>query len=435
MSISMNILMITNVFTPQIGGVTRSIQQFCEEFRHQGHRVLVIAPQYEEILENEEDVIRVPAIPNFYLNQYSLPLPVFSTLIPEIRNFRPQIVHVHHPFLLGNIGLQIAADQNIPLVYTHHTRYSVYIETKTDWPGFIEEGLLELIVGFCELCDGVVAPSAGIRELLRQNGITTRIEVIPTGVDLQRFAHARPEALRQRLSLPEKTFIVGHVGRLSPEKNTPFLTRAVAAFLTAHPAAQFVVVGDGPDRENMESLLQQEGLTERIHFSGFLEGDELTDAYAGFDVFAFASHSETQGMVITEAMAAGTPVVAVNATGVCDVIVDGVNGRLIPRDDVAAFVEGLKSIADAGDQGSAGWRQRALQSAQELSQSACATQMLNLYSELIAEPRETPANEWERLQQRWEARWQLWRLRARAMGVAARKTLNPLDDSRSIPGD
>jgi len=431
----MNILMVSNVFTPQIGGVTRSIQQFCEEFRSQGHRVLVIAPRYQEAQENEDDVIRVPAIPNFYLNQYSLPLPVFSTLIPEVRNFRPEIVHVHHPFLMGSVGLQIAADQNIPLVYTHHTRYSVYIETKTDWPSFVEEGLLELIVGFCELCDGVVAPSAGIQDLLRQNGITARIEVIPTGVDLQRFAHVSSATLRQRLALPENAFIVGHVGRLSPEKNTSFLTQAVAAFLKDNPVAEFVVVGDGPDRENMEILLLQEGLSDRCHFLGFLEGDELADAYAGFDVFAFASHSETQGMVITEAMAAGTPVVAVNATGVCDVIVDGVNGRLIPRDDIAAFAEGLKSISVMGDQEFAGWRQRALQSAQEMSQLACTIQMLNLYSELIAGPRSTPANEWERLQQRWEARWRLWRLRVRAMGVAARKTLSPPDEPRSMPGD
>jgi len=430
----MNILMITNVFTPQIGGVTRSVQQFCHEFRNQGHCVLVIAPEYDRSPTDEHDVIRVPAIPNFYQNQYPLPLPAFSTLIPEIRGFSPDIVHVHHPFLLGSTGQLIAADRNVPLVYTHHTRYSVYIETKTDWPRSIEEGILELIIGFCELCDGIVAPSVGIQDLLRQRGITTRMQVIPTGVDLKRFAHAQPGALRQRLSLPEETWIVGHVGRLAPEKNTLFLARAVAAFLKEHAQSEFVVVGDGPDRDSMEDILQQEGVGDRSHFMGFLEGAELVDAYAAFDVFAFASHSETQGMVLSEAMAAGVPVVGVDATGVRDLIVDGVNGRLIPRDDIPDFVNALTSIASTGKSESECWRQGALNSAAEVSLSVSAARMIDFYSELIRHPQRTPLNDWERLQQRWEARWQLWRNRARAMAAAARETFHQENESRSTPG-
>jgi len=429
----MNVLMITNVFTPQIGGVTRSVQQFCEEFREQGHRVLVIAPEYDEIPPAESNVIRVSAIPNFYQNQYSLPLPVFSTLIPAVREFSPDIVHVHHPFLLGSIGQLIAADRNVPLVYTHHTRYSVYIETKTDWPRSVEEGILELIVGFCELCDGVVAPSAGIRDLLQQRGVTSRMQVIPTGVDLRRFAQADPGALRQRLSLSQERFIVGHVGRLAPEKNTPFLTQGVAAFLKEHSEAVFVVIGDGPDRESMENFLQQAGMGHRSYFLGFLEGDELVDAYAGFDVFAFASHSETQGMVLAEAMAAGVPVVGVDATGVRDLIVDGVNGRLVARENVAAFVEGLNSIASTEESEPDRWRRGALQSAADSSQPFCAARMLEFYSELIRHPRTPARNEWERLQQRWEASWQLWRVRARAVAAAARETLGQTNESHTSP--
>jgi len=425
----MNILMITNVFAPQIGGVTRSVQQFCEEYRKQGHRVLVIAPEYAELPDGETDVIRVQAIPNFYLKQYSLPIPIFSALIPQVRDFAPDIVHVHHPFLLGSIGQLIAGDQNIPLVYTHHTRYSVYIEAKTDLPRSIEVGIVELILGFCELCDGVVAPSQGIRDLLLQRGVTSRIEVIPTGVDLDRFTDANPDALRHRLSLSEKTTIVGHVGRLAPEKNTPFLARAVASFLKNHPDSVFVVVGDGPDKEEMETILQQEDVGHLCHFIGFLEGSELVNAYASFDIFAFASHSETQGMVLAEAMAAGVPVVGVDATGVRDLIIDGVNGRLIPRDDVDAFVEGLKSIATGSDEQRAEWSSQARHSAKESSQSVCGEKMLQFYQELIESRNPEPSTDWQRMQQLWDADWQMWKNRARAIAAAANESFGVTDHS------
>ncbi len=431
----MNILMVTNVYTPQIGGVTRSVQQYSDEFRRQGHQVLIIAPEYEETPQGEPDVIRVAAIPNFYQHQYSLPLPVFSRLLPDVKGFQPDIVHVHHPFLLGSTGQLISADRNVPLVYTHHTRYSVYMETKTDWPRPVEEAIVELIIGFCQLCDGIVTPSAGIGELLRQRGVTSRMTAIPTGVDTSRFRAADRDALRQRLSLRDESFIVGHVGRLSPEKNTSFLVQAVAAFLKDHLNAVFVVVGDGPDRESMEQTLQQEGVDQRCHFLGFLEGNELIDAYAGFDVFAFASHSETQGMVLAEAMAAGTPVVAVEATGVSDLVVNGVNGHLIAQDEVTSFVDGLKALGQCDANRLNAYRQAALDSARELSQADCASRMLDFYGELCRHPRNPPASDWERLQQRWEARWQLWKVQARAMAAAARETLNPGDETRPLTAD
>ncbi|WP_437224204.1 glycosyltransferase [Planctomicrobium sp. SH661] len=429
---ALNILMITNVFTPQIGGVTRSVQQFCEEYRRQGHRTLIIAPEYEQTPDGETDVIRIPAIPNFYQKQYSLPLPAFSMLLPDVRDFSPDIVHVHHPFLLGSTGQLLAADRGVPLVYTHHTRYSVYIETKTDWPRSVEEGIVELIVGFCELCDGVVAPSEGIRDLLQQRGITNRIQVIPTGVDVRRFKRADRSELRRQLSLPESRKIVGHVGRLAPEKNTPFLAKAVAAFLKKSPQAEFVVVGDGPDRVSMLKVLKGEGVADRSHFLGFLEGEDLVNAYAGFDVFAFSSHSETQGMVLAEAMAAGVPVVAVDATGVRDMIIDGENGRIIPTDDVGGFVAALQEVLESPTDR---FREGAIRSAEEASQENCARNMLDFYAELIRHPRQRSLSDWERLQQRWEASWQLWQVRARAVAAAARESLTSVSGESDKASD
>lgn len=418
----MNILMVTNVYTPQIGGVTRSVQQFSDEYRAQGHKVLVIAPEYEEIPAGETDVLRVPAIPKFYQKVYPLPLPVMSTLIPDIREFSPHIVHVHHPFLLGSTGQLIAADRNIPLVYTHHTRYSVYVETKTNWPRPVEEGLVELIVGFCNLCNGVVAPSEDIAGMLRNRGVEARIEVIPTGVNVEKFSGGNAKRFRDRLGVSDDTFVVLHVGRISVEKNCRFLARAVAAFLRLNQQAVFVVVGDGPEVEPMREYFQQTGVIDRVHFLGFLENGELIDAYHGGDVFAFASHSETQGMVLGEAMAAGTPVVAVEGTGVRDIVIDQQNGRMIPRDDVDEFVDALQWVAEANGDVRDGLRRSSLETADSVSQQRCASSMLDFYSDLIRNPRPALHNDWERMQQRWEASWQRWRSRAKAVATAAKET-------------
>jgi glycosyltransferase involved in cell wall biosynthesis len=368
----------------------------------------------------------VPAIPKFYQQQYPLPLPVFSTLIPEIREFSPHIVHVHHPLLMGSTGQVIAADRGIPLVYTHHTRYSVYIETKTDWPRPIEEGILELITGFCELCDGVIAPSQGIEKLLRQRGIGGHIEVIPTGVDIEQFTLGHRGRLRDELNLSPEAFVVGHVGRLAPEKNCDFLCDAVTEFLRQVPDAVFVVVGDGPQRERCEEKIRQAGASDRCHFLGFREGADLVDAYASFDVFAFASHSETQGMVLAEAMAAAVPVVAVQGTGVRDLLVDGRNGRLVARDSISEFVAALHSIRQSDGAQRDRLRQGALETARQNSQRECATKMLDLYAHLIRHSR-TRANDWEHLQQKWDAGWQRWRNRVRAVVTATRHTFASTD--------
>lgn len=428
----MNILMLTNVFTPQVGGVTRSVQQYSEAFRQQGHRVLIVAPEYDRTPAGETDVIRVAAIPNFYLNQYPLPLPVRSVLEADVAAFKPDIVHAHHPFLLGSTAQSIAADLNVPLIYTHHTRYSIYIETKTSWPRAIEQAVIELIIGFANLSDAVVAPSRGIAALLRQRGVTSRIEIIPTGVDLNQFDDGNGNRFRDTHQVDRDAFLIGHVGRLAKEKNCGFLAQAVGQFLKDHPDALFLAVGDGPERGTFESALQQMGVREQATFTGFLSGQELIDAYFAMDLFAFASHSETQGMVLAEAMAAGTPVVAVSGTGVRDMLVNGRNGWLIERDDVAAFVEALDKIRSMSAPQRDRFRRGSRETAESVSQTRCAQKMLALYEESITRHRQPRGTEWHRLQQKWDAAWNRWKNRARAVARAAQGTITAAEQMDDV---
>ena len=429
----MKILMLTNVYTPQIGGVTRSVELFSNEMRQQGHQVKIVAPEYERMPPGEKDVIRVAAIPKFYQNQYPLPVPVVSALLPHIHEFAPDIVHVHHPFLLGSTGQAIAAECHVPLVYTHHTRYSVYIETKTNWPRPIEEGIVEMILGFCELTNGIIAPSQGIADLLKEHGVTTEIVVIPTGVDLKKFSKGNGSKIRKQEGIPEDAFVVGHVGRLAVEKNCRFLVRSIREFLKQRPDAHIVVVGDGPERAALEETLNEGTTSGQVHFLGFREGQDLIDCYHSFDLFAFASHSETQGMVLAEAMAAGSAVLAVHGTGVSDIIVDGENGRIIEKDDEQAYVAALNELYEEFKANGKLMPEGVRKTAEHYSQTQCATKVLNLYERLIAEQRTARNDEWELMQQRWEAGWNRWRNRARAVAAAARETftLQPAGDVRN----
>jgi 1,2-diacylglycerol 3-alpha-glucosyltransferase len=165
-------------------------------------------------------------------------------------------------------------------------------------------------------------------------------------VDNAKFAEGSGRGFREIFGIPEDAFIVGHVGRLAHEKNLEFLGRSVAAFLSEKPTAHFLLVGDGPYTKTLLEDLGKAGFGDRVHAPGILSGRLLTSAYRAMDTFAFASHSETQGMVLTEAMAAGVPVVAVDAPGVREVVKTGGNGIMLPKDSVPDFVRALRRIAD-----------------------------------------------------------------------------------------
>src|SRR5690606_31450022 len=187
--------------------------------------------------------------------------------------------------------------------------------------------IIELGTSYANLSDQVFAPSDSIRKLLLKRGVKTPIEVVPTGVRIERFACGDSSVCRERLNIPVSSFVVGHMGRLAPEKNLRFLAEAVIRFLREREDAVFLLVGSGSMESELQKSFGDAGLQDRVFMAGVLQGQELADALTAMDVFVFASRSETQGMVLTEAMAAGTPVIALDASGAREVVRDGVSGR------------------------------------------------------------------------------------------------------------
>lgn len=381
----MNIVMLTNTFTPHVGGVARSVQTFTRELRRRGHRVLVIAPAFAGMPEREEDVLRLPAWRHFSEGDFSVPAPMPRRVTRSLNAFKPEIIHAHHPFLLGETALRAGTSRNLPVVFTHHTLYERYTHyLPGDSPRW-RQFAIEVATGFGNLCDAVIAPSRSVAELLKTRGVTTPVEIIPTGVDPELFCPGDGRWIRDRLGIPSDAFVVGHVGRLAPEKAPLFLTRAVARFLLRAPQCRFLLAGAGPCEKEMEDVFARQGLSVRLHRLGVLSGTELVEVYRAMNVFVFASRSETQGMVLTEAMATGIPVIAVDGPGVREVVRDGLNGRLLGRADEEEFAAALSWLAGLDRDKVRSLHEEALRSAEGFSLRRSIDKLLALYERLTAQ--------------------------------------------------
>jgi len=380
------VCMFTNTYLPHVGGVARSVNTFAAELRALGHEVLVVAPTYPEPPGGSPEdggVLRVPAIQNFNGSDFSLRIPLPGVIGEALSRFGPDIVHSHHPYLLGDAALRSARLWGLPLVFTHHTFYERYTHYVPLDSAPMRAFVVRLGTEYANLCTGVVAPSASVERILRGRGVRVPLAVVPTGVDAALFAGGSRERGRRDAAIDPAALVIGHVGRLAPEKNLAFLARAAAMALRRLPGARFLVVGSGPEEEGIRETFRRAGLAGRLHVLGVLEGPALADAYAAMDLFAFASTSETQGMVLVEAMAAGVPVVALDAPGARDVVVDGGNGRLVDEDaDAAAFAAALEAATAAGRRRA--WHEGALRTARELSRRRCAERLLAFYRECTA---------------------------------------------------
>ncbi|MDR5865437.1 glycosyltransferase [Halomonas koreensis] len=412
----MNVLMFTNTYLPIVGGVSESVQRLKRQLQAAGHQVLVVAPRLEGQPDFEADVVRVAAVQHFNGSDFSLPVPIPGQLFDAIEAFEPDLVHAHHPFLLGDTAARAAETYGLPLVFTHHTLYEHYTHYVPGDSPRMQRFAVALATQYTWLCDAVIAPSESIRDLLLEREGNPEIRVVPSGVDTARFAEGDGAACRRRLGIPGDAYVIGHLGRLAREKNLAFLAEAVCRALAERPAAHFLVVGDGDAAEAMAACAEVAGVDERVHFAGRLQGQALIDAYHAMDVFAFASHSETQGMVVAEAMAAGLPVVAVSAPGVVEVVVDGENGRLLAEDDAAAMAAALVALGDEA-------RRRPLHhgarvTAADYDERLCAERCLAVYRRAIARGGPfTHADDggWDRVRGRLGAEWQMLRYRGRLL--------------------
>jgi 1,2-diacylglycerol 3-alpha-glucosyltransferase len=414
------ICMFTNTFTPHLGGVAHSVATVASELRRQGHRVVIVCPEFPAAPRDEVDVVRVPAVQRFNGTDFSVALPVAVGLRAYLTELQPDIIHSHHPFLLGDTAMRIAAELIRPIVFTHHTFYERYTHYVPADSATLRRFVIELGRGYGNLCGRVIAPSESVARVLVERGLETPVEVIPTGVVANNF---RGDGGRGRMAagIPRDCPVVGHVGRLAPEKNLLFLARSVERVIARRPEVHFLVIGAGPSSQDIETIFERAGLRSRLVLRGALTGDELADGYAAMDLFAFASTSETQGLVLMEALLSGIPVVALAAPGARDVVADGVNGALIEREDEGLFAAALESWLGRVREMPEAIRAAAQQSATPYRIEATTAHLVRLYSDVIATaapPTAIDLSGWSSLLRRAEAEWSLWANIARSAAHA-----------------
>lgn len=333
----MKIAMFTNNYKPYIGGVPISIEHLAEALRKRGHQVYVFAPSYEGQVE-EPYVIRYPSFP---ITIVGAPVPNILTklFIKKVKELQIDVIHVHHPAIVGNVALEIKRKLDIPVVFTYHTRYEEYLHYIAGLEKVEEHtGLLEKYLRyFCNRCDMLVAPTPGIREYLLQKKLQTPIAVLPTGIPAENFLpeQKKAEQIRQQY-LGEVDFLFCTVSRLAKEKNLYFQLEGLACLkrLLKKEGKTFrhMMIGGGPEKKELTRRIQEFGLTENVFLLGNVDNAEIKNYQAASDLFLFTSKSETQGIVLLEAMAVSNPVIAVEASGVRDVIKNGENGYLTEED-------------------------------------------------------------------------------------------------------
>jgi 1,2-diacylglycerol 3-alpha-glucosyltransferase len=421
----MKICMMTNTYLPHVGGVARSVSTFAEQYVRLKHQVLVVAPEFPgppPPKRAEAMVERVRAIQNFNGSDFSVRLPLAAALSTRLDEFAADIMHAHHPFLLGDTALRVAANKNVPIIFTHHTRYEDYVHYLPFDSDALVEIAADLPTRFANLCDGVIAPSESIAKLIRRRGVTVPIRVVPTGIDVRAFARGNREGFRRKHGIAPGTFVVGIVSRLAQEKNLGFLASAVGLFLKKNPRARFLVVGEGPATEALKKTFARNGTDAQLILAGKQTGAALYAAYRAMDLFVFSSRSETQGMVIAEAMAAGLPVVALNANGVREVVRDEENGFLLPaRASTMEFARRMQMIAD-----SPALRRKLSRVAQatgsEFSRERCAVRALEFYREIrqLTRPKRKAheLNPWENYLERIAVEWKLLASKTQALAAA-----------------
>jgi glycosyltransferase involved in cell wall biosynthesis len=401
--------MMTNTYTPIVGGVEKSIKTFTANLKDKGHDVLIAAPEYQDRPAQEENVVRVPSLQKFNGTDFSVNLPVPGLLSKLMKRFQPDIVHSHHPFLMGDVALRMARQYEIPLIFTYHTMFEQYLHYLPIHNEKVKRFVIELSCGYANLTHQVIVPTRSVHDVLRERDVTTPIAIIPTSIDVKAYAHGDGGAVKRDHGIPADAYVIGHVGRLEPEKNLEFLAISVAGFMQQHENIHFLVVGKGSLTEPISKIFQDRGIQDRLHFSGILEDQDLINSYHAMDVFAFSSHSETQGVVLMESMAAGVPIIAVDAPGARDVIQNEENGKIIATDDEQRFIQALSWHYEMAPQAKDRIQQNALTTAKEYSHGHCVNKLIDVYTS-SASQKIKPSSDtkgWTKIMNRVKAEWDL----------------------------
>jgi glycosyltransferase involved in cell wall biosynthesis len=347
----MKIVFSTDNYWPRISGMAVAIDAFKDGLADLGHQVYILAPDYPNAGEFDKKVVnayirRIPSIRLFFLEEDRFVSPFQKRAIfTALRSIRPDIIHVHTEFSMGKYSSQYAKKYNIPLIFTAHTYWEEYANYISFLPKFVIKKVGENIRNLPFKYDGLITvPSSAMKKVLLSYGEESAITVIPTGIVEDEFSGATKKNKTEIGKIADinidfrNKYILLFVGRIGIEKNIDFLIEVVAKIIKIIPNVVFLIVGDGPYREDLQKKIKQKKVDHCIFFTGYIKREKLKYMYTYADVFIFASKTEAQGLVIIESMQCGTPVVAVGEMGIKDIMGNNLGGFMV-EDNLVEFCE------------------------------------------------------------------------------------------------
>jgi glycosyltransferase involved in cell wall biosynthesis len=381
----MNIAIFTNNYLPNPFGVSGSVESFRKEFERLGHTVYIFAPRWKEYVDKNPNIFRYPSIETNIKIKFPLPIPHSRKISKFLENLELDIIHSQHPNLLGSAAARWARRKKIPLVFTWHTLYDQY----THFFPLIPEKLgawwaIRNARNYANKADAVITPTPSVAEIIKKWGVTNEnITAIPTGVEEDQFENPDRAGVREKYGIKNDEILLLLVSRLTAEKNILFLAGAVKDILNKNTSVKFMICGDGDLKDNMKEIFQKSGLSGKIIFTGIVSDTEKKNYFAAGDVFVFTSKSETQGMILTEAMYSGLPIVAVRATGAQDIVENGRTGFLV-RENKKEFGEVAQKLIDDANLRKKFGEVAAKVAREKYASKVCAERMLDLYKRTIS---------------------------------------------------
>ncbi len=381
----MRIAVFTNTYRPMLNGVANVVAAYRDSLCRRGHEVYVFAPDpADRDRDTADKILRFPSVEAPTQVDYHLAMPFSLPIMRTLHRTDFDIVHTHHPLWVGVWGQWYAQWAGLPLITTVHTEYQIYSDLVPLPVTMVEDFLSRRVGKYCNKCNMVTTPVESMRQKLRSAGVSTKIELLPNPTDLSAFAEPDGALIRKRIGAGDEDTVLGFIGRLSAEKNLAFVVHAAKLVLERHPNCRLLMVGDGSARPGLEELVANLGISDRTCFTGETPHEQIPHYQAAVDIFITASESETQPLAYSEAMAVGTPVIAVDAPGSQDMIEHLHNGVLTD------LGEGPQGLAEAAcmliedRQLYAAISRRAKVWARRYDISSATDKLLGLYEEVLA---------------------------------------------------
>jgi len=335
----MNIGIFTDTYYPQVSGVVTSTMILRHELIRLGHNVTIITVTHPDV-EEQEGIIRLPSLPFFLLPSQRVGMIYSRKIMNKIKKLDLDIIHTQTEFSIGIFGRIVAKRLDIPVVHTYHTMYEDYIH-------YVSRGIMlkpasqfakKVSKLYCRDCSAIIVPTIKVKDALQQYGLRRHIDVIPTGVNIEPFEksnfndqHIRDE--KKSFGINENEPVILFIGRIAKEKSIDVIINSMRELTNRIPDCKLLIVGDGPERENLEDLTKNLGIEKSVIFAGEKPWAEIGKYYQMGDVFVGASLTETQGLTFAEAMAAQIPVVAKYDKNLDGIIEDEINGRIFYKDE------------------------------------------------------------------------------------------------------